>query len=115
MDRDSNKKTALKRSLLSQMTESSPTNDGAITPTIVNNTAAFNPDGIQAGARASGTLDYSDTGRSANQDDDLPGALEPGPHSIQADPRFVEPAGDDVHLGAGSPCIDAGTDCRDHV
>jgi len=44
------------------------------------------------------------------QDYDLPGALEPGPHDIQADPLFVDPAGDDYHVRPGSPCVDAGTD-----
>lgn len=84
--------------------------DATITPTIVNNIVAFNTYGIQAGANASGTLDYNDMWGNTTQDYDLPGAPEPGPHDIQADPLFVDPANDDYHLRPGSPCIDAGTD-----
>lgn len=83
---------------------------GYITPTIVNNIVVSNTYGIRAHTNASGTLDYNDVWGNTSQDYDLPGALEPGPHDIQADPRFVDPAGDDYHLQAGSPCIDAGTD-----
>ncbi|NIV40246.1 MAG: hypothetical protein GWN58_65850, partial [Anaerolineae bacterium] len=54
--------------------------------------------------------DYNDVWGNTAQDYDLPGALEPGPHDIQADPLFVGPAGDDYHVRAGSPCVDAGTD-----
>jgi hypothetical protein len=83
---------------------------GHITPTIVNNVVVFNTYGIRAHTDASGTLDYNDVWGNTHQDYDLPGALEPGPHDLQADPLFVEPAGDDYHLRASSPCIDAGTD-----
>jgi parallel beta-helix repeat protein len=83
---------------------------GYITPTIVNNIVVSNSYGISAHADASGTLDYNDVWGNTTQDYDLPGALEPGPHDIQADPLFVDAANDDYHLRAGSPCIDAGTD-----
>jgi hypothetical protein len=33
----------------------------------------------------------------------------PGTGNITADPMFVNPAGDDLHLVTGSPCIDTGT------
>jgi hypothetical protein len=85
-------------------------NEGYITPTIVNNVVVSNTYGISAHANASGTLDYNDVWGNTDQDYDLPGALEPGSHDIQADPLFVELAGNDYHLRAGSPCIDAATD-----
>jgi parallel beta-helix repeat protein len=81
-----------------------------ITPTVVNNIVVSNTYGISAHESASGTLDYNDMWGNTTQDYDLPGALEPGPHDIQAAPLFVDLAGDDFHLQAGSPCIDAGTD-----
>jgi hypothetical protein len=83
---------------------------GYITPTIVNNIIVSNTYGIRARTNASGTLDYNDVWGNTTLDYDLPGALEPGPHDIQADPLFVDLAGDDYHLRADSPCIDAGTD-----
>jgi parallel beta-helix repeat protein len=84
--------------------------EGYITPTVVNNIVVSNTYGIRAHTDASGTLDYNDVRGNTTQDYDLPGALEPGPHDIQADPLFTNPAGDDFHLQASSPCIDAGTD-----
>lgn len=36
------------------------------------------------------------------------GAVLPGTGNIEADPLLVNPGMGDVHLGAGSPCIDAG-------
>ena len=32
-----------------------------------------------------------------------------GAHNISQDPRFVDAAGGDYHLGVGSPCTDKGT------
>jgi parallel beta-helix repeat protein len=82
-----------------------------ITPTIINNIVALNAYGIQAkGYGPSGTLDYNDVWGNTIQDYDLPGALQPGPNSIQADPSFMAEPGGGFHLGAGSPCIDAGMD-----
>ena len=81
-----------------------------ITPTVVNNIVVSNTYGIQAHSNASGTLDYNDVWGNTTQDYDLPGALEPGPHDIQANPLLAHPAGDDYHVRASSPCVDAGTD-----
>ena len=39
---------------------------------------------------------------------DRMGEISVGAHSVQADPRFVNPAGGDYRLGAGSAAIDAG-------
>ena len=39
---------------------------------------------------------------------DIQGGYE-GEGNIDADPLFVDPGSEDYHLGAGSPCIDAGT------
>ncbi len=83
---------------------------GYITPTVVSNIVVSNVYGIRAQTQASGTLDYNDVWGNTTQDYDLPGALEPGPHDIQADPLFLDPGGNDFHLRAGSPCIDAAID-----
>jgi serine protease len=34
----------------------------------------------------------------------------PGDSNLALDPLFVDPGNGDFHLGAGSPCIDAGSD-----
>jgi uncharacterized repeat protein (TIGR01451 family) len=81
-----------------------------ITPTIVNNVIVSNSYGIRAHTDASGTLDYNDVWGNTSQDYDLPGALEPGAHSIQADPRFVDAVENDYHLRFDSHCINAGLD-----
>ncbi len=81
---------------------------GYITPTIVNNIIVSNTYGIRAHSEASGTLDYNDVWGNTTQDYDLPGALEPGPHDIQADPLLVHPTIDDYHILSGSPVIDLG-------
>jgi hypothetical protein len=80
-----------------------------ITPTIVNNIVVSNGVGIAAREFSSGTLDYNLVWGNQSQDYGLPGALQPGPHSLQADPRFAGGAsGDDYHLRPGSPAVDAG-------
>ena len=42
-------------------------------------------------------------------------ALYQGAGNIIADPQFVYPANDDLHLTAGSPCIDAGTNSISNI
>ncbi len=79
-----------------------------ITPTVVNNVVVSNSYGIRAHADASGILDYNDVWGNTT-DYDLPGALEPGPHDIQADPLFVDPGDLDFHIPADSPAVNAGT------
>ena len=76
--------------------------------TVTNNIIVSNTYGINAHTDASGTLDYNDVWGNTTQDYDLPGTLEPGPHDIQADPRFVSAAENNYHLRSGSPCINAG-------
>jgi hypothetical protein len=70
---------------------------------IWGNTAAMGGAGIQNESDAPGMMTlvrYSD----------VQGAgVYPGTGNILADPNFVYPADDDLHLTAGSPCIDAGT------
>lgn len=79
-------------------------------PTAVNNIIVANPIGIIAHKDATATLDYNDVWGNTTLDYNLPGALTPGSHSISADPRFVNPSGDDYHLRAVSLCIDRATD-----
>jgi hypothetical protein len=81
-----------------------------ITPTVVNNIVAFNSVGIRADVDAAGTLDYNDVWDNAEQDYDLPGALQPGAHSLQVGPRFVNTVIGNYHLTSDSPCIDRGMD-----
>jgi hypothetical protein len=45
------------------------------------------------------TITYSDIGTGDTS----------GAHNISQDPRFVDAAGGDYHLGVGSPCTDKGT------
>ena len=62
-----------------------------------NNTAATDPQ--VSGPAGSFAIEFSD----------VEGGF-PGPGNIDADPLLLAPAGDDLHLRLGSPCIDAGTD-----
>jgi hypothetical protein len=68
-----------------------------------DNTAAMGGAGIRNESDASGmaaVARYSDVQGTG---------VYPGTGNINADPKFVHPASDDLHLIVGSPCIDAGT------
>ncbi len=70
---------------------------------IWGNTAAMSGAGVSDEGNSPGTvalIRYSDVQGTA---------VYPGNGNILVDPEFVYPAGDDLHLTAGSPCIDAGT------
>jgi hypothetical protein len=73
-----------------------------ITNTIVANHAV----GIQ---RMGGTV-YEDYNLFFGNGSDRMGDMTSGVHSVQADPRFVDPSAGNYRLGAGSAAIDAGTD-----
>jgi hypothetical protein len=71
----------------------------AITNSIVwGNTSANGSDGLGVDSTSSAQALYSDI-----QDG------FPGEGNLNADPRFVNRSGGDLHLSSGSPCIDAGT------
>jgi len=73
---------------------------------LANNTAGGSGGGICADGTSSPTIDYNDVWN--NSPNDYEGC-SPGPHDIQKDPMFVNPAAHDYHSQPGSPCIDAGT------
>lgn len=76
-------------------------------PTILNNLIVSNLYGIRVtSAVFNGLADYNDVwnNTTANYVN-----LNPGPHDISADPRFVDPNNHDYQLKSGSPAIDAGT------
>ena len=73
-----------------------------ITNTIIANHAV----GIQ---RNSGTA-FEDYNLFFDNGSDRTGEISVGNHSVQADPRFVNPAGGDYRLSAGSAAIDAGAE-----
>ncbi|MCP4693016.1 MAG: hypothetical protein GY859_33550, partial [Desulfobacterales bacterium] len=58
-------------------------------------------------ASAEGDEIHDDGGAPGITYSDVQGGY-PGTGNIDSDPLFINPAGDDLHLGPGSPCIDAG-------
>jgi hypothetical protein len=75
------------------------------TVTATNNIVVSHTIGI-SGTTTTATLSYNDVW--GNSQADYAG-LPPGPNDVSVDPLFRHPAGDDYHLCAGSPLIDAGT------
>jgi hypothetical protein len=75
-------------------------------PRITNNIVVGNAGrGIDVD-QSSPVLDYNNVW--GNSPTDYATGLSAGPHSISADPMFVEPAIGELQLGAGSPAIDVG-------
>jgi uncharacterized repeat protein (TIGR01451 family) len=74
-------------------------------PTIVNNIIVTHARGIE-GTPATIVIDHNDVWACSAG---CYSGVDPGPHDISADPRFVDPAHDDYHLSPDSPAVDAGT------
>lgn len=76
-------------------------------PMLANNVVAFNSSGIRSSYYATPVLKHNCVYENARYDYS---GLPPGAGDISQDPLFVDRAGGDYHLAAGSPCIDAGDD-----
>lgn len=77
---------------------------------IINNIVISYEVGIFGTGPITPAIDYNDVWGNTMADYSLPAGVVTGTHNISLDPLFVDPADDDYHLRAGSPCIDAGTD-----
>lgn len=77
---------------------------------IVNNIVISYEIGIFGTGPITPAIDYNDVWGNTTADYSLPAGVVTGTHNISLDPLFVDPANDDYHLRAGSPCIDAGTE-----
>jgi hypothetical protein len=75
---------------------------------VVNNIVCGFDHGVVGRSAVTPTLDYNDVWHSRLGECDLPAHVVSGTHSIALDPRLVGPAEGDAHLGADSPCVDAG-------
>ncbi len=81
--------------------------------TLTNTILVSNTVGIYAAAENTATLEATlwGTGAWANGADwGGPGTIVTGTVNIRGNPRFVNPAGGDYHIGPGSAAIDAGVD-----
>ncbi|MBC8249170.1 MAG: right-handed parallel beta-helix repeat-containing protein [Anaerolineales bacterium] len=77
---------------------------------IINNIVISYEVGIFGTGPITPAIDYNDVWGNTTADYSLPAGVVTDTHNISLDPLFVDPANDDYHLRAGSPCIDAGTD-----
>jgi hypothetical protein len=75
---------------------------------ITNNIVSGFCYGMTANGPVTPTLDYNDVWNNSTHDYVLPAHLFSGAHSIALDPLFVDAAAGNYHLGADSPCINAG-------
>ena len=85
---------------------------------IISNTAIISGGGIYSGTIGSGlSVVYTDFfANSVNHIEDAGGPIDPttfGSNNRVTDPLFVAPQNYDLHLSAGSPAINSGTDASD--
>jgi hypothetical protein len=78
-------------------------------PTLRNNIVALNSSGVWADAGFNRAFANDVFGNTGANFDGPSGDLTATQGNLSADPLFVNPAADDFHLTAHSPCVDAGT------
>jgi hypothetical protein len=78
-------------------------------PTLRNNIVALNSSGVWANAAFTGASTNDVFGNTGANYDGPSGDLTATQGNLSADPLFVNPAADEFHLTAHSPCVDAGT------
>lgn len=91
----------------------------AAVPTMIGTAANAGKDGVStapyldhdlhlAGRVPADQVEFGRLGKTCTGFDAYREATGSDAHSLFADPHLVDPAGGDLHLGAGSPAIDAG-------